>query len=229
MRVLVANRSGQRQPYQGFSEPGIGDPAAGIPAEIYASGRLLEMLPKCDYVVSIIPLTPETHHLFNAAAFAQMKNSAYFFNLGRGPLCTNRSWLRLYKDKLPGRDWMCLRKNHCRRESVMADGPGRLIISPHVSGFTPTTTGRLICLPEICGATWPANLYSMWSKERLLIKGVSLTWATPDPLYRDWSTVIQAGAEAMADWYLKKRHIKLDGAALAETFLAERINARSRC
>lgn len=43
----------------------------------------------------------------------------------------------------------------------------------------------------------------------------------------DWPAVIQAGAEAMAEWYLKKRHIKLDGAALAETFLAERINART--
>ena len=38
----------------------------------------------------------------------------------------------------------------------------------------------------------------------------------------DWQTIARAGAEAMAEWYLKKKHIKLDGAALIETFLAER-------
>jgi HAD superfamily hydrolase (TIGR01549 family) len=43
----------------------------------------------------------------------------------------------------------------------------------------------------------------------------------------DSSAVARAGAEAMADWYLKKKHIKLDGPALVETFLAERINGRA--
>lgn len=37
----------------------------------------------------------------------------------------------------------------------------------------------------------------------------------------DWDTIHHAGAEAMAEWYLKKKHIKLDSAALIETFLAE--------
>ena len=42
----------------------------------------------------------------------------------------------------------------------------------------------------------------------------------------DWEQVARAGAEAMADWYLKKKHIKLDGPALIETFLAERAAAQ---
>lgn len=37
----------------------------------------------------------------------------------------------------------------------------------------------------------------------------------------DWNRIALAGAEAMADWYLKKKHIKLDTAALIDTFLAE--------
>jgi FMN phosphatase YigB (HAD superfamily) len=36
-----------------------------------------------------------------------------------------------------------------------------------------------------------------------------------------WETVERTGAEAMAAWYFKKKHIKLDGAALVEAFLAE--------
>ncbi|MBI1880478.1 MAG: HAD family hydrolase [Chloroflexi bacterium] len=40
-------------------------------------------------------------------------------------------------------------------------------------------------------------------------------------------SVEREGAEAMADWYLKKKHIKLDGPALVETFLAARIAGRA--
>ncbi len=37
----------------------------------------------------------------------------------------------------------------------------------------------------------------------------------------DWPTVRREGAAAMADWYLKKKHVKIDPAALIEAFLAE--------
>lgn len=43
----------------------------------------------------------------------------------------------------------------------------------------------------------------------------------------DGTTIEREGAEAMADWYLKKRHIKLDGPALVETFLSERAAGRA--
>ena len=40
---------------------------------------------------------------------------------------------------------------------------------------------------------------------------------------QDWQSVPRAGAEAMADWYFKKKRIKIDAEALIETFLAERL------
>jgi HAD superfamily hydrolase (TIGR01662 family) len=39
----------------------------------------------------------------------------------------------------------------------------------------------------------------------------------------DWEAVSREGVEAMAAWYLKKKHIKLDAPALIETFLTERV------
>lgn len=39
--------------------------------------------------------------------------------------------------------------------------------------------------------------------------------------------VQREGAVAMADWYLKKKHIKVEGPALVETFLAERAAGRT--
>lgn len=44
------------------------------------------------------PLTAETRHLFNEAAFRKMKPSAYFFNLGRGPVHDQRALYRAVKE-----------------------------------------------------------------------------------------------------------------------------------
>ena len=42
----------------------------------------------------------------------------------------------------------------------------------------------------------------------------------------DSETIAQEGAEAMATWFLKKKHIKLDDQALVEAFLSERLAGR---
>lgn len=61
-------------------------------------------------------------------------------------------------------------------------------------------------------------------RERLLIKGIIFDLGnTLVKMTRNWDEVIQEGADAMATWYLKNRHIKLNAAALIETFIAERV------
>ena len=42
------------------------------------------LLEEADFVCSILPATPETHHLFSTEQFARMKSSAIFINAGRG-------------------------------------------------------------------------------------------------------------------------------------------------
>jgi D-3-phosphoglycerate dehydrogenase / 2-oxoglutarate reductase len=44
------------------------------------------LLKNSDYVSIHTPLLPETHHLFNADVFAQMKSTAYLINTARGPI-----------------------------------------------------------------------------------------------------------------------------------------------
>ncbi|MDR3549543.1 MAG: D-2-hydroxyacid dehydrogenase [Candidatus Pacebacteria bacterium] len=46
---------------------------------------LPSILPKLDYLVTILPLTPATHHLIKTEHFKMMKPSAVFINIGRGP------------------------------------------------------------------------------------------------------------------------------------------------
>ena len=61
------------------------DPAAvaALGAEVVPLERLLEA---SDFVVTTVLLNDTTRHLMNARRFAQMKRSAYFINLSRGPI-----------------------------------------------------------------------------------------------------------------------------------------------
>lgn len=45
-----------------------------------------ELVRISDFISLHCPLMPETHHLFNAQVFSQMKSTAYLVNTGRGPL-----------------------------------------------------------------------------------------------------------------------------------------------
>jgi D-3-phosphoglycerate dehydrogenase len=44
------------------------------------------LLAESDFVSLCCALTPETHHLINAARLAQMKPNAYLINVARGPI-----------------------------------------------------------------------------------------------------------------------------------------------
>lgn len=57
-----------------------------------------------------------------------------------------------------------------------------------------------------------------------MIKGIIFDLGnTLIKMTRNWDEVIREGADVMATWYLKKKHIKLDAETLIETFIAERV------
>lgn len=137
MRVLATTRSGRRRTYTGWSMPDVGDAAARIPATIYAVDRLAEMLPQCDYVVLLAPLTPETLHLFDAGTLACMKEGAVLINLARGGLVVESDLLAaLRSGHLAGAGLDVFDQEPLPRSSPLWSERD-VIISPHVSGFTP--------------------------------------------------------------------------------------------
>ena len=54
--------------------------------KIYLPAEKDALLEQCDFVVICMPLTPETHHLIDAAALKRMRSSAWLINVGRGPI-----------------------------------------------------------------------------------------------------------------------------------------------
>lgn len=72
-----------------FAEVLVADPH--VPGEVFdrLGARRVPfetVLEESDYLVVACPLTPETHHLMDAHAFARMKRGAAFVNVARGPI-----------------------------------------------------------------------------------------------------------------------------------------------
>jgi len=55
--------------------------------QIFGMEALNEFLGEADFVVGVLPKTPDTHYFFNYSFFVKMKKSAVFMNIGRGPTC----------------------------------------------------------------------------------------------------------------------------------------------
>lgn len=64
---------------------------------------LQELIASSDFISLHCPLTPDTTHLFNAAALAQMKPTAYLINTARGPVVDEAALVEaLAADRIAG-------------------------------------------------------------------------------------------------------------------------------
>ncbi|MFC6289008.1 2-hydroxyacid dehydrogenase family protein [Levilactobacillus angrenensis] len=64
---------------------------------------LEELIKTSDFISINAPGTPQTHHMFDAAAFDNMKDTAYLINVGRGPIVDEAALLPALKaGKLAG-------------------------------------------------------------------------------------------------------------------------------
>ncbi|NOZ50804.1 MAG: D-2-hydroxyacid dehydrogenase [Chloroflexi bacterium] len=144
MRVLATNRAGQRTPFAGYCQPGTGDADALIPERLYATRDLTQMLPQCDFVALLAPLTAQTRHWFSAEIFAAMKPGAVFINLSRGGLVVEPDLVAaLQSGHLGGAGLDVFAQEPLPAGSPLWSMPN-VIISPHVSGFTPHYDDRAI-------------------------------------------------------------------------------------
>ncbi len=74
----------------GFGLRVIGYSRGGAPRApfetVYAADRLHAFLERCDYLLAVLPDTPDTRDLLDSAAFSTLPSGALFINVGRGSL-----------------------------------------------------------------------------------------------------------------------------------------------
>lgn len=106
-----------------------------------------ELLSQSDIISVHAPLTAQTEGLMNRDAFQKMKKSAFFLNLGRGPIVCEQDLaaaLNAHELAAAGLDVLCA-------EPMCADNPlltvkesERLLITPHIAWAGAETRSRLM-------------------------------------------------------------------------------------
>ena len=116
MRVIGISRSAKRNPSVD---------------RMYGPKDLRKVLPKADFVLAILPLTPETHGLLGRAELDLLPRHAGLVNLGRGPVIDNDALAdKLRKGELAGAVLDVYPEEPLPSSSPLWSTPN-LIMSPH--------------------------------------------------------------------------------------------------
>ena len=108
-----------------------GDPDFG---EVCDTAQLARHLPWADYVIAVAPLTEQTKGMFDARAFAAMKSSARFVNVGRGELVVTSDLVAaLASGLIAGAALDVFETEPLPPDSPLWTMPD-VLVSPHMSG-----------------------------------------------------------------------------------------------
>lgn len=144
MRVTGVTRSGRR--------------VAGVD-RVYGRGALRAFLREADYVVVVLPLTPETRGIIGEPELRAMKPSAWLVNIGRGPLVDEAALIRALRERwIAGAILDVFPKEPLPPEHPLWALPN-VVVTPHIAG--PST-------PEEIAPIFNANLRRYLAGRRLL-------------------------------------------------------------
>lgn len=119
-----------------YREEGTGDPSGDIPDRIYPTEALASMAKECDYLVVIVPMTDDTHHMINEEIFDAMKDTAILVNIARGAVIDEQAMIEaLSSGKIGGAALDVFEQEPLPSTSPLW-GLDNVIITPHISGFT---------------------------------------------------------------------------------------------
>jgi phosphoglycerate dehydrogenase-like enzyme len=120
----------------------IGTRRGGVPlpglAEVLPPERTAEILAQSDFVLLLLPATPETENFMNAQRLAQMKPSAWLLNFGRGHLIADADLIAAVKAKrIAGAILDVFRQEPLPTEHSFWKTDGIMVL-PHIGGGHPT-------------------------------------------------------------------------------------------
>ncbi|WP_172292659.1 D-2-hydroxyacid dehydrogenase [Pseudoruegeria sp. HB172150] len=122
----------------GMRVTGVSDGRSEAPgvSKVYRRAALEEAAAEADFLVVLVPYTPETHHIAGERVFRAMKRSAYVINIARGA-CLDEAALiaALEAGEIAGAGLDVF-----AREPLPADDPiwaaPNTIVTPHIAGFS---------------------------------------------------------------------------------------------
>lgn len=105
--------------------------------QTFAISQLKSIVKQFDFVINILPLTTQTHHLYDADFFNAMKHTATFVNVGRGAsVDTNALLVALQKRSIA---YAAL--DVFEEEPLLQTNPlwqlDNILITPHIAGMVP--------------------------------------------------------------------------------------------
>jgi phosphoglycerate dehydrogenase-like enzyme len=118
---------------------------AARPADAaYPVSRIDRVLPRADFVIVTVPLTPETRNLLDRARLDLLKPEAGFVNIGRSPVVDYDALRdKLAKGELAGAVLDVFQPEPLPPDSPLWDTPN-LVITPHVTCDDPRYVDRLL-------------------------------------------------------------------------------------
>ena len=111
---------------------GVGDPVD----EIHPLSALVDVLPRCQWVILACPYTNETHHIINAATLARLPRGAALINVARGRVCEEPALIEALKSGQLG----CAYLDVFEKEPLPAESPlwelPNVILTPHTAAVS---------------------------------------------------------------------------------------------
>lgn len=130
----------------GMKVSGVKKDLTQVPAwleKAYSLKELGEAVREADYVINLLPLVPETGNAFDAKIFKEMKETAFFINLGRGDTVNEHELVDALKNGTiagAGLDVFSTASYESPVVPLRTDSPfwdmENVILTPHVAGIT---------------------------------------------------------------------------------------------
>ena len=108
-------------------------PVEGVD-EVFGPGDFKRMIPLVDYLVDVLPLTPETYHILGEKELSLMKEGAFIFSIGRGKTVDERALEKVLQAKKIRAVLDVFEREPLSSKSKLW-GLKNVIITPHVSGI----------------------------------------------------------------------------------------------
>jgi phosphoglycerate dehydrogenase-like enzyme len=102
--------------------------------QVFGPDDLRRMIPLVDYLINVLPLTPETYHILGEKDLSLMKEGAFLFSIGRGKTINEKALEEVLQTKRIHAILDVFEKEPLSPKSKLWDLKN-VIITPHVSGI----------------------------------------------------------------------------------------------